>query len=209
MSFINNSNRVIHRKSGVINIKRLFWAFSSQILPIFTPRKVGFIHKDDMYNHAPITYSCPYCSLIQGSKNSQSELKQTDIIVQTADVMAFMATRKYLGNQGHVLIVPNQHFENIYDLPLDILSRVHILGRDVALAMKSEYTCDGITFRQHNEPAGDQNIWHYHLHAIPRYHNDGFHNAQKVPFEEDERARYAQRLRNWFCRSRNINLYML
>jgi len=113
-------------------------------------------------------------------------------------VTAFMATRKYLNNQGHVLVIPNEHFENIYDLSLNISGKVHAVGRDVALAMKAEYQCNGIMLRQHNEPAGDQNIWHYHLHVIPRYKNDDFHNSQKSLFEADERAKYAQRLRIWF-----------
>jgi histidine triad (HIT) family protein len=151
-----------------------------------------------MYDHTPSNYVCPFCLLIQGKENHQSELRQTDIIFQTADVTAFMATRKYPKNQGHVLIIPNEHFENIYEIPVDILSKVHILGKDIALAMKSEYHCDGIMFRQHNEPAGDQNIWHYHLHVIPRYQSDDFHSAQKVPFAVDERSLFSQKLRNWF-----------
>lgn len=151
-----------------------------------------------MYNHAPPDYVCPFCSLIQGREEIQGQLKQTDIVFQTTDVTAFMATRKYPNNQGHVLIVPNEHFENIYDLPLALSSKIHALSRDIALAMKAEYPCDGIMLRQHNEPGGDQNIWHYHLHVIPRYQNDNFHNAQKSPFEADERAEYAQKLRDWF-----------
>jgi histidine triad (HIT) family protein len=133
-----------------------------------------------MYNHAPSEYTCPFCSLIQGRESVESQLKQTDIILRSADVTVFMATRKYPNNQGHVLIAPNEHFENIYDLPVDISSKIHALSRDVALAMKSEYQCDGILLRQHNEPAGDQNIWHYHLHVIPRYQNDDFYNTKKV-----------------------------
>lgn len=154
-----------------------------------------------MYNHAPPEYVCPFCLLIQGKEGIQNQLKQSDIVFQTADITAFVATRKYPNNQGHVLIIPNEHFENIYDLPLGLFSKIHVLGRDIALAMKSEYQCDGIMLRQHNEPAGDQNIWHYHLHIIPRYQNDGFHSAQKAPFEVDERAKYAQKLRNWFSKS--------
>ncbi len=151
-----------------------------------------------MHNHAPQQYLCPFCLLVQGKESVESHLKRTDIVFRSDDVTAFMATRKYPNNQGHVLIVPNEHFENIYDLPLDISGKIHALSRDVALAMKSEYQCDGIMLRQHNEPAGDQNIWHYHLHVIPRYNNDGFHNTQKSPFEIDERAQYARKLRNWF-----------
>jgi histidine triad (HIT) family protein len=154
-----------------------------------------------MYNHAPPEYICPFCLLVQGKEDIQSPLKQTDIVLQTADVTAFMATRKYPNNQGHVLVIPKEHFENIFDLPLELAPKIHSLSRDIAVAMKAEYQCDGILIRQHNEPAGDQNIWHYHLHVIPRYQNDDFHNAQKVPFEADERARYAQKLSTWFRRS--------
>ena len=151
-----------------------------------------------MHNHAPLDYICPFCELVQGKESAESHLKQTDVVFQTADVTAFMATRKYPNNQGHVLIVPNEHFENIYDLPLGVSANIHALSRGVALAMKSAYHCDGIMLRQHNEPAGDQNIWHYHLHVIPRYENDNFHNAQRIAFEADERAQYAKKLRRWF-----------
>lgn len=151
-----------------------------------------------MYNHAPSDYVCPFCLLVQGKESVESQLKSTDIVFRNVDITAFMATRKYPNNQGHVLIIPNEHFENIFDLPVEISAKIHVLSRDVALAMKSEYRCDGIMLRQHNEPAGDQNIWHYHLHVIPRYENDNFHNSQKYPFEVGERAGYAHRLRNWF-----------
>lgn len=149
-----------------------------------------------MYNHAPHGYVCPFCLLTRGKDGAV--LKQTDIVFTGPEVSAFMATRKYPNNQGHVLVVPNEHFENIYDLPVALLSKIHSLSRDIAFAMKSEYSCDGILLRQNNEPAGDQNIWHYHLHVIPRYKNDNFSRAQKIPFEVNERARYAQKLRHWF-----------
>jgi histidine triad (HIT) family protein len=155
-----------------------------------------------MYHHAPPDYVCPFCLLIQGKESMESPLKLTDIVFQNADVTAFIATRKYPNNQGHVLIIPNGHYENIYDLPLDLSLKIQTSSKDIASAMKSEYQCDGILLQQHNEPAGDQHIWHYHLHVIPRYHGDDFHNAQKLPFEAAERAKYAQRLRNWFRRQK-------
>ena len=150
-----------------------------------------------MYTHAPPEYVCPFCLLIKGKENDQTQLRQTDIVFQTVDITAFVATRKWPNNQGHVLIIPNEHFENIYDLPLFLSSQIHSLSRNIALAMKSEYQCDGIMFRQHNEPAGDQNIFHYHLHIIPRYQNDDFYNTQKIPFAANERAKYAKKLSKW------------
>jgi len=153
-----------------------------------------------MHNHAPQGYICPFCLLIRRVENDLTQLRQTDIVFQTSDVTAFIATRKFPNNTGHVLIIPNVHYENIYDLPLEISAKVHALSRDVALAMKSEYRCDGIMLRQHNEPGGDQYIWHYHLHVIPRYHNDKFHKAEKIPFDVEERAGYARKLKVWLDR---------
>ena len=148
-----------------------------------------------MNKHAPSAYICPFCLLIQEKENSHTQLKQSDLVFQTENITAFMATRKWTNIKGHVLIIPNKHFENIYDLPLVLSSKIHSLSKDIALAMKAEYQCDGVILRQHNEPAGDQHIWHYHLHVIPRYKNDNFHTSEKSPFEIHERAKYAERLK--------------
>lgn len=94
-------------------------------------------------------------------------------------------------------MIPNHHFENIFDLPVDFTSPIHELARVVALTMKAAVHCDGILIRQHNEPAGGQHIWHYHLHIIPRYENGDFYSSQKQPLPASERAVYAQILNNW------------
>jgi histidine triad (HIT) family protein len=119
-------------------------------------------------------------------------------------VTAFMAVRRFPNNQGHVLVIPNQHFENIYDLPVEFAFPIHKLARTVALAMKATYQCDGILIRQHNEPAGGQHLWHYHLHIIPRYKNDDFIGSQKEPFPTTERAAYARILRNWIEHNKHL-----
>jgi histidine triad (HIT) family protein len=147
-----------------------------------------------MYNHAPTDYVCPFCLLVKGIENSATQLKQTDIVFQTGEATALMATRKWPNNPGHVLIIPNQHFENIYDLPIPASTEIHSLSRRIALAMKAVYECDGIMFQQNNEPAGDQQIWHYHLHVIARYYNDDFQSAQKESFPADLRASHARKL---------------
>ena len=73
------------------------------------------------------------------------------------------------------LIIPNQHFENIYDLPASLAGEIHRVARDIALALKATYACDGVSTRQHNELAGNQHVWHYHLHVFPRYGNDNLY----------------------------------
>jgi histidine triad (HIT) family protein len=63
--------------------------------------------------------------------------------------------------------------------------------------MKQVYDCDGVSTRQHNEPAGNQDVWHYHLHVTPRYHGDRFYETmaiEKTLMLPEERAWHAQRL---------------
>lgn len=63
--------------------------------------------------------------------------------------------------------------------------------------MKKAFSCDGASTRQHNEPAGNQDVWQYHVHITPRYGNDDFYftirNGELMP--EDERAKYADLLK--------------
>jgi histidine triad (HIT) family protein len=147
-----------------------------------------------MYNHAPPGYICPFCLLIRGIENPDTQLKQTDIVFQSAEATALMATRNWPNNPGHVLVISNRHFENIYDLPVPVSIEIYSLSRRIAIAMKTEYGCDGITLQQSNEPARDQQIWHYHLHVITRYHNDDFRGARKESFPVDLRAIHARKL---------------
>ena len=150
-----------------------------------------------MYNHASSDYLCFFCCLVQNMDCAQSDLQPTDIVCQNAMVTAFMAVRRFPNNQGHVLVIPNTHFENIYDLPTELALPIHEVSQAVALAMKATYKCDGILIRQHNEPAGGQRLWHYHTHIIPRYKNDDLYSSQKEPFSPNERAEYARMLNKW------------
>jgi histidine triad (HIT) family protein len=54
-----------------------------------------------------------------------------------------------------VLVVPNVHYENLYELPSRYGHAIHDLAREVAIAIRQTYGCDGTSVRQHNEPAGN------------------------------------------------------
>lgn len=148
-----------------------------------------------MYTHAPQDYICPFCLLVRGIENEHNAIKQTDLVYQDDNVTSFIALRKWPNNAGHVLTIPNQHFENIYDLPIEVSVEIQKTARAIALAMKEVYSCEGVMLLQRNEPAGGQRAWHYHLHVIPRYENDNWDHSQRLPFPADERAEYALKLR--------------
>ncbi len=148
-----------------------------------------------MYNHAPDGYICPFCLVVRHVENEHVWTRQADIVWQDDAVTAFIGAGQWPNNQGHVIVIPNEHWENIYDLPLPLAARIHACVRAVALAMKVAYGCDGVSTRQHNEPAGNQDVWHYHMHVFPRYPDDQLYTTEKRRMPPEQRVIYAQRLR--------------
>jgi histidine triad (HIT) family protein len=146
-----------------------------------------------MYNHEPQNYSCPFCNIIEQAQ--LQKIQTSDVIYCSEAVTAFLALGRWTHNPVDVLIVPNGHFENIFDLPVEYILDIHKVTRAVAFSLKDIYQCDGISTRQHNEPAGDQDVWHYHLHITPRFMEDNFYCSKKVAFPERERLEHARRLR--------------
>ena len=157
-----------------------------------------------MYNHAPDNYECPLCAIASNEIEKGPLYSPDDLIYIDDDVYATISVYQWPNNPGNVIVVPNSHYENIYDLPIHLASRVHDLAQGIALAMKSAWECDGVSTRQHNEPAGNQDTWHYHLHVTPRFHGDELYKTfatGKALMHPGDRARYAKDLvrhvENW------------
>jgi histidine triad (HIT) family protein len=117
-------------------------------------------------------FVCPFCVVAAGMDDPNVDSKQSDVFYRDPDVVAFISAGWWPNNPGSVLIIPTQHYRNIYDIPTTAYLAVNELGRRVAIVMKREYRCEGISFRQHNEAAGGQSVQHYHLWVFPRYPND-------------------------------------
>lgn len=69
------------------------------------------------------------------------------------------------------------------------------MTRRVALVFKATYRCDGVSTRQHNEPSGNQDVWHYHVHVFPRYRNDNLYGTRRGDSTPEGRQPYAAKLR--------------
>jgi histidine triad (HIT) family protein len=151
-----------------------------------------------MFNHAPPDYRCPFCLLASGTENEHVYSRHQDIVLEHKSVLAFIASHWSENNAGPVLVMPRLHYENIYDLPDDIGAKIFEVSKTIAIALKHAYGCHGVSIRQHNEPAGYQDVWHYHQHVIPRYDGDLLyprygHGRLTTPAE---RLVYANKLRS-------------
>lgn len=75
-------------------------------------------------------------------------------------------------SKGHALILPKEHYANIYEIPDELASKAIILAKKMAGIMTRALNCDGFNIVQNNgEPAG-QTVFHFHVHLIPRYEDD-------------------------------------
>jgi len=149
-------------------------------------------------HHAPSDYVCPICLGIQNIQNKHTLLLPQDLVYKNGLVSAFINSFFIEGSEGHIIIVPNAHVENLYDLNDAQAEAVLVAAKQIARAMKLAYACDGITLLQNNEPAGDQHAFHFHLHVFPRYENDQFHTKvlKKRTAEPKERKEFAEKIRN-------------
>jgi histidine triad (HIT) family protein len=144
--------------------------------------------------HAPPGYSCPFCAIVRGDENPPWTYR-SDVVWQDEGTTAWVNRRWWVNNPGGVVLVPNRHVENIYELDRELAGAVHESARRIALALKDAYGCEGVSTRQHNEPAGDQEVWHYHLHVFPRWHGDDLYRSPHRLTTPEEREPYAEKLR--------------
>ena len=75
--------------------------------------------------------------------------------------------------RGHALILPKKHYADLFELPEEEAKKAVALAKRLLPAMKKGLKCDGIQLVQNNGEAAGQTVFHYHLHMIPAYKEDG------------------------------------
>jgi len=99
--------------------------------------------------------------------------------------MAFLDIRPL--SVGHSLVIPKNHYVDIFDIPGYDLSSVHKVTKQIAIAVKLATAAEGVSIIQQNGKAAGQDIFHLHVHVVPRF------KGQKLPgFSELKEAPRAQ-----------------
>ena len=108
--------------------------------------------------------SCIFCKIAGGEIPSSTVYEDDDFKV----ILDLSPATK-----GHALVLPKKHFRNIFDIDDAVASRLFVVAGKVARAMKESLNCEGINIVQNNEAIAGQTVFHFHLHIIPRYKDDG------------------------------------
>lgn len=75
-------------------------------------------------------------------------------------------------SKGHALILPKDHYANLYELPEELASKALVVAKKVITKMTEIVGCDGYNVLQNNGEAAGQTVFHFHMHLIPRYKED-------------------------------------
>jgi histidine triad (HIT) family protein len=109
---------------------------------------------------------CIFCKIV-------AKQAPASVVYEDEAVISFLDIRPL--NLGHTQVIPKAHFVNIFDIPVELLSRVHVVTKHVAPAVKKATAADGISIIQQNGKAAGQDIFHLHVHVVPRF------DGQKLP----------------------------
>ncbi len=107
--------------------------------------------------------NCIFCKLANG-------VFETNTIYEDELVRVILDASP--ATKGHALVLPKEHFRNLYDLDDKFASHVLVVAKKIANVMKETLGCTGLNIMQNNESVAGQTVFHFHLHIIPRYDDD-------------------------------------
>ncbi len=108
--------------------------------------------------------NCIFCKLANGDIPTATLYEDEDFRV-ILDVSP--------ATKGHALIIPKEHYANLYELDDGLAAKVLVLAKKMITKLTDILGCDGYNIVQNNGEAAGQTVFHFHLHMIPRYKNDG------------------------------------
>ena len=103
-------------------------------------------------------------------------------------------------SKGHALILPKNHYRNLYDIDEATASKAICLAKKMITKMTDVLGCDGYNIVQNNEEAAGQTVFHFHMHLIPRYKNDnvglGWHMGELTEEDKKEKIVFSRHIGN-------------
>ena len=107
--------------------------------------------------------NCIFCKIAAGDIPSATIYEDNDFRV-ILDIEP--------ASKGHALILPKEHYANLYELSDDLAAKALIVAKKVITKMTGILGCDGYNVVQNNGEAAGQTVFHFHIHLIPRYKDD-------------------------------------
>ena len=108
---------------------------------------------------------CTFCDIINGAA-------EVSVCYDDSVAIAFMDIQPV--NPGHVLVVPREHYESILDVPHDVGQHLFDVAMRLVAVVNKVGAAEGLNIVVNSGAAAGQDVFHYHIHLIPRCEGDGF-----------------------------------
>ena len=119
------------------------------------------------------------------------------IVYEDEKVIAFLDIRPL--NEGHTLVIPKEHYETVYEIPEELNAHIYRIVKRTAVVVKNATKADGITVIQQNGHAAGQEVFHLHVHVVPRYEGQRLPKFTEIPNASREQLeKTAERIRSQF-----------
>jgi histidine triad (HIT) family protein len=133
--------------------------------------------------------SCIFCRIVQKQVPSS-------LVFEDEKVMAFLDIKPL--TEGHTLVIPKAHYESIFDIPKESIAYLHGITKRIAIAVEKATKADGISIIQQNGKAAGQDIFHLHVHVIPRYEDQKLPSFSEISEVDREKlSQTAQKIRKY------------
>lgn len=106
---------------------------------------------------------CIFCSIAARTANST-------VVYEDEHSLAFLDIIPL--NPGHTLVIPKRHYPSMNEMPPEEVGRLFVSVAKVMRGVRKASKADGINIGQSNGRAASQEVFHIHVHIIPRYNND-------------------------------------
>lgn len=115
--------------------------------------------------------NCVFCKIINKELPSY-------IVYETDSILAIFA--KEMEVYGHTLVIPKQHYQDMYDIPEDVLAEIVKASKKIGNMYKDSLWSTWVNLLHASGKDAQQSVPHFHLHIFPRYENDGLDTRPKL-----------------------------
>jgi histidine triad (HIT) family protein len=138
------------------------------------------------YKFKILTMDCIFCKIVEGELPSAK-------IYEDKRILAFLDINPV--NKGHTLVITKEHYNNLNELPPDLLKDVIMVVQRLSLPIREAVGAEGFNIIVNNGRVAGQLVDHVHFHIIPRLKQDNLHPWPGKTYQENEKERLAENIR--------------
>jgi histidine triad (HIT) family protein len=116
--------------------------------------------------------NCIFCKIINNEIPSY-KVYEDDLVLAFLDISPL--------NQGHTLVIPKKHFQDVFEIEEQYLERIIVVAKKIAEKMKDSLGVEAVNLYHASGAEAEQTVFHFHLHVIPRIKGD------KIDFTGNEK----------------------